>query len=70
MPTFEQEQAARRAELHRALAGAPAEQPAETCGCGRPMRRLNYASDTPKCICGYAPDLCRCQPITEGSTTS
>lgn len=39
-------------------------QPKQACGCGRPIRFLNPGSDTPKCICGYAPDLCRCVPLT------
>jgi hypothetical protein len=70
VPTFEQEQAARRAELARALAGADPDQPVHTCSCGREIRKLNYASDTPKCTCGFPPATCRCQPLTtEGSTT-
>jgi hypothetical protein len=33
-----------------------------TCHCGREVRLLNEASDTPKCVgCGYVPALCRCQ---------
>lgn len=31
------------------------------CRCGREVRKLNAASDTPKCDgCGYTSDLCRC----------
>jgi hypothetical protein len=32
------------------------------CGCGREVKLLNPASDTPKCVgCGYVPELCRCE---------
>jgi len=31
------------------------------CRCGRELKLLNAASDTPKCVgCGYVPELCRC----------
>lgn len=32
------------------------------CRCGREVRKLNAASDTPKCVgCGYVEELCRCE---------
>lgn len=38
------------------------ERPIERCRCGRDMRLLNEASDTPRCVgCGYTPELCRCE---------
>lgn len=31
------------------------------CPCGREVKKLNAASDDPKCVgCGYPADLCRC----------
>jgi hypothetical protein len=35
------------------------------CRCGRDVRTLNPASDTPTCVgCGFSPgELCRCEPI-------
>lgn len=34
----------------------------ERCRCGRVVRKLNPASDTPRCEgCGYVPALCRCE---------
>jgi hypothetical protein len=33
------------------------------CHCGREVRKLTAASDTPKCVgCGYTEEVCRCQP--------
>lgn len=41
-----------------------ADDPEETyqpCRCGREVRKLNEASDTPKCTgCGYTEPLCTC----------
>lgn len=35
-----------------------------TCPCGRELRLLNAASDTPKCAaCGRLPELCQCEPL-------
>ncbi len=32
-----------------------------TCPCGRELKLLNAASDTPKCVgCGHLPDQCTC----------
>lgn len=37
-------------------------EPFETCRCGREVKLLNPASDTPKCVgCGYPSELCRCE---------
>jgi hypothetical protein len=37
---------------------------ASTCRCGRDLRKLNAASDTPKCVgCGYVSELCRCEDV-------
>lgn len=34
----------------------------ESCPCGRDVKLLNPASDTPKCVgCGYPPADCTCQ---------
>lgn len=31
------------------------------CPCGREIKKLNAASDTPKCVgCGYPAEVCRC----------
>lgn len=64
MPTFEQEQAARKAHVLAHLAGPrPTD---EACRCGREMRMLSIASPRPTCAgCGYPSDLCTCQPLGE-----
>lgn len=32
------------------------------CTCGRALRKLNAASDVPRCEgCGYVAELCRCE---------
>lgn len=36
----------------------------EPCGCGRPMRYLNYVSPWPSCWgCGLPAEICSCQPL-------
>jgi hypothetical protein len=65
MPTFEQEQAARRAHVLHELTTGP--QPTgDACRCGRQVARLSPASPRPTCRgCGLPSELCPCKPPGE-----
>lgn len=51
--------------VERATWTAPDDEAYPPCHCGREVRKLNAASDTPKCVgCGLPDPACACQDQT------